>query len=193
MNPVYAIAAYPKETCLRDGSKVVVRPLQQGDQEALLNFFLGVPEEERFFLKDDVTSPAVIAAWVEHLDYSRALPLVALVDGRIGAEAVLVRRRGSARSHIGEIRIVVAPEFRNRGLGTQLIRELCEIADDAGLDKVLLEVVADREAEALKAAEWLGFIRVGTIDGGARDQDGHLHDIVMLAMPLGKWYQWTKY
>ncbi len=193
MNPIYAIAAYPKETCLRDGSKVTIRPLRAGDEETLLNFFLGIPEDERYFLKDDVTSPAVIAAWIEHLDYNRALPLVAMADSRIVAEAVLVRRRGSARSHIGEIRIVVAPEYRNRGLGTQLIRELCEIADDAGLDKVLLEVVADREAEALKAAEWLGFIRVGTMEGGARDQDGHLHDIVILAMPLGKWYQWTKY
>ena len=193
MSAVYTIAAYPREITLRDGSQVTVRPLQRDDGDALLRFFLGIPEEDRFFLKDDVTSPELIRSWTEGLDYRRALPLVALVDGRIVAEAVLIRRRGSARSHVGEVRVTVAPEYRERGLGTLLIRELCDIADDAGLDKLLFELVADREAEAVKAAEWLGFIHAGTIEGGARDQQEHLHDIVLLVMPLGKWYQWTKY
>jgi hypothetical protein len=39
----------------------------------------------------------------------------------------------------------------------------------------------------------MGFVRAGTIEGGARDVDGHLHDIVLLAMPLGKYYEWSKY
>lgn len=193
MSPTYAIAAYPKETCLRDGARVTLRPLERDDEDGLLAFFLAIPSEERFFLKDDVTSPAVISNWISNLDYTRALPILALVDTRIVAEAVLIRRKGNARSHIGAVRVVVSPDYRNCGLGTMLIRELCDIADDAGLDKVLMEVVADREGEALKAAEWLGFIRIGTLAGGARDQDGHPHDVVILAMPLGKWYQWAKY
>jgi L-amino acid N-acyltransferase YncA len=190
---VYAVGAYPKESSLRDGSRVTIRPLEGSDESALLQFFLSVPEDERYFLKEDVTSPVVIGEWVGNLDYSRALPLVALVDGSIVANAVLIRRRGNSRSHIGEIRVVVAPEWRERGLGTMLIRELCDIADDADLEKVLFEIVADVEKEALKAAEWLGFLRIGTIEGAARDQSGQHHDVILLAMPLGKWYQWTKF
>ena len=190
---VYAVSAYPKAPSLRDGSRVTIRPLDSSDESALLQFFLAVPEDERYFLKEDVTSPQVIGRWVTDMDYSRALPLVALVDGSIVANAVLIRRRGNSRSHIGEIRLVVAPEWRNRGLGTMLIRELCDIADDGDLEKVLFEVVADVEKEALKAAEWLGFLRVGTIEGAARDQSGQHHDVILLAMPLGKWYQWTKF
>ena len=190
---VYAVSAYPKAPSLRDGSRVTIRPLDRSDESALLQFFLTVPEDERYFLKEDVTSPEVIGRWVTDMDYSRALPLVALVDGSIVANAVLIRRRGNSRSHIGEIRLVVAPEWRNRGLGTMLIRELCDIADDGDLEKVLFEVVADVEKEALKAAEWLGFLRVGTIEGAARDQTGQHHDVILLAMPLGKWYQWTKF
>ncbi len=193
MTAVYAIGAYPKDVTLRNGSTVTVRTLASGDRDPLLTFFLGISEEERFYLKDDVTSPALISEWVEKLDYRRALPLVAVTDGRIVAEAVLIRRRGNARSHVGEVRIVVAPDYRDCGLGTLLIRELCDIADDASLDKVMFEAVADEQAEAIEAAEHMGFIRVGTLEGGARDQQGHLHDVVLLAMPLGKWYQWTKY
>jgi L-amino acid N-acyltransferase YncA len=193
MSAVYAMPAYPKEAQLRDGTRVTIRPLEWGDGEALLQFFLGIPEEERFFLKDDVTAPELIRRWTQDLDYRRALPLVALTDDRMVAEAVLVRRRGNARSHLAELRVVVAPDYRERGLGTTLVRELCDIADDAELDKVLFEAVADKEEDAIKAMEWLGFLRAGTIEGGAKDQQGHLHDVVIMAMPLGKWYQWSKY
>lgn len=193
MSAVYTIGAYPKQLTLRDGSTVTIRALQSDDERRLLDFFLGISDEERYFLKDDVTSPALIHDWTQNLDYDRALPIVALDDGRIVAEAVLVRKRGNARSHIGEVRVTVAPAWRDRGLGTALIRELCDIADDAELDKVLFEVVADCEAQALQAAEAMGFVRIGAIEGGARDQRGHLHDVLILAMPLGKYYRWSKY
>jgi L-amino acid N-acyltransferase YncA len=189
----YTIAAYPKETALRDGTRIVVRPTQEGDQQALLDFFLGIPEEERYFLKEDVTSPEVVRSWIDGRDYRRALALLAFDGPSVVADAVLIRGRGNSRSHIGEIRIVVAPEYRDRGLGTTLIRDLCDIADDAGLEKVMFEVVADREQEAVRAAEWLGFCRVATIDGGAVDPLGRHFDVVLMAMPLGRWYQWTKY
>jgi len=187
------IAAFPRETALRDGSRVLLRPLEDGDEQALLDFFLRIPEEERFFLKEDVTAPDVIHRWVTERDFRRALALVALDGSRIVADAVLIRRRGNSRSHIGEIRVVVAPEYRDHGLGTALIRELCDIADDAGLEKVMFELVAEREQEAIRAAEWLGFLRVATIEGGAVNPLGHHHDVVLMAMPLGRWYHWTKF
>jgi len=193
MATIYAIAAYPKEVPLRDGSTVRIRPLEPGDEQPLLDFFLGIPEEERFYLKDDVTSLPLIHEWVHNVDYRRALPLVVLDGSRIVAEAVLVRRRGNARNHVAEVRIVVAAEYRNRGLGTLMVRELCDIADDEELDKVIFEVVADKEPEALEAAEHMGCLRAGTIEGGARDQDGRAHDVIILVMPLGKWYRWTKF
>jgi RimJ/RimL family protein N-acetyltransferase len=187
------IAAFPREITLRDCSRVVVRPPEDRDEQALLEFFLAIPEEERFFLKEDVTAPAVVHRWVTERDFRRALALLALDGSKIVADAVLIRRRGNSRSHIGEIRVVVAPEYRDRGLGSALIRELCDIADDAGLEKVTFELVADREQEAIRAAEWLGFLRVATIEGGSVDPQGHHHDVVLMAMPLGRWYHWTKF
>ena len=106
---VYAIPAYPKELTLRDSSAVTVRPLEGTDGDALREFFLGIPEEERFFLKDDVTSAQVIRSWLDGLDYRRALPLVAVVDVRFVAEAVLVRRRGNAGSYVGDVRVTRQP------------------------------------------------------------------------------------
>jgi L-amino acid N-acyltransferase YncA len=88
---------------------------------------------------------------------------------------------------VAEIRLTVALSWRHQGVGMELIRSLCEIASNAGFSAVLFELVEDGEAEAVKAAEEMGFVRVGRLEGGARDREGNLHDLVTLALPLGKY------
>ncbi len=200
-------AAYPKTVALRDGAEVLVRRLAAGDEDALLAFFQAIPEAERFFLKDDVTSPDLIRGWVRDAERpdpepsptarapaspsgrtgGRAFALIALEDERILAEAALVRRRGAARGHLADLRVVVHQDYRHRGLGTALLSELLDVARDSGLSGVLFEAVADAQAQALAAAESLGFIRLGLVHGGAIDPDGRLHDVVLLVMPLRRW------
>ncbi|HEV8575086.1 MAG TPA: GNAT family N-acetyltransferase [Dehalococcoidia bacterium] len=181
----WAASGYPKQVPLRDDSEALLRPLAEGDEDRLLAFFQQIPEAERFFLKDDVTSPAVLKGWVR--DTERAFALVAEASGRIVGEAALVRRRGKARGHLADVRVVVAEDFRNRGLGTALLSELCDVARDSELNGVLFEAVESVQAQALAAADSLGFVRLGRVYGGAIDQAGHLHDVILLAMPLRRW------
>lgn len=188
--PVYRLEAFPQQVRLRNGATVELRPMVPGDQEKVLKFFLRIPEEDRYFLKDDVTSPRVIEGWASHLDYDRALPLLAWCDGEVVGNAVLVRSRVGARRHIGELRVVVDPEYRNLGLGSIMARQLCEIAADAELDKVVVELVAGREEEAISAMERLGFLRSARLPEYFRDQKGHPHDLVVMVLPLGKWFEW---
>ena len=188
------LSLYPKKTILRDGTPITLRPMTGEDEAAVLEFFLGVPEEERWFLKEDVTSPRVVRQWLQNLDYKKALPLLAETEsGKVVADAVLIRRRGGSRAHVGELRIVVAPAFRQRGLGVLLMRELCDIANDAGLERVVAEMVADTEEDAVRAAEWMGFYKLATLEGMARDLAGHDHDLLVMAMPLGRYYEWSKF
>jgi L-amino acid N-acyltransferase YncA len=191
---MFEIGIYPKKMTLRDGSMITLRPMTKDDAEGLLHFFLNIPEEERWYLKEDVTSPRVIQRWAEEIDYRRALPILALSEeGKLVADAVLIRRRGGSRGHVGEFRIVVAPEFRHRGLGAALIREICDIANDAGLERIVAEMVVGPEDDAINAAEWLGFYKVATMEGLAKDQQGHDCDVVMMTMPLGRYYEWSKF
>lgn len=188
------IGMYPKKVGLRDGTKITLRPMVKEDTEPLLQFFLAIPESERWFLKDDVTSPRTMQHWADSVDYKRSLPILAMdEDGRVVADAVLIRRRGGSRSHVAEFRIVVAPDYRHRGLGVMLIRELCDIANDAGLEKVVAEMVVGAEDDAISAVEWMGFYKVATLEGMARDQQGKDCDVVVMTMPLGRYYEWSKF
>ncbi len=187
---VYPMTAYPKQVELRGGERAVIRPMRREDEQALLNFFLRVPEEDRFYLKEDVTSPEVIRQWASTLNYSRVLPLLALVDGRIVADGTLHRRRAGARRHIGEIRIVVEPEYRNKGVGTAVMRELIAIARDSDLEKLVFEVVADEQDAAVRTAQAMGFVRLATLPNHVRDILGKPHDLLVLELPLGKWQEW---
>ncbi|MBI3742701.1 MAG: GNAT family N-acetyltransferase [Chloroflexi bacterium] len=82
------------------------------------------------------------------------------------------------------------PSYRDRGLGTLLLRELVTIANENGLDRVMVEIVAEKEETARKAAEAIGFVQAGRLPGHAKDLDGHPRDIILLEMPLGKWLEW---
>jgi GNAT superfamily N-acetyltransferase len=180
------VRTYSRNLTLREGDKITIRSLEPGDEEDLCDFFLHIPEDDRYFLRDDVCSEDVVHDWITKLDHGRAIPLVATHDQRIIGEGAVVRRRGEARNHVAEIRLAVAPSWRHQGVGTELIRSLCDVASKVGFDAVLFEVVEEGEGEAVLAAEEMGFVRVGRLEGGARDRDGHLHDLVTLAIPLAK-------
>lgn len=185
---VYQIKRYPRTAELRDGTTVELRPMARDDADALHAFFQRIPEGERFYLKDDVTDPQVLRSWTEHLDYDRALPLLAVAGGRVVANVVLLRRRGGSRRHAAEIRAVIDPEYRGKGLGVLMMRDLVDIAWDAELEEVIFEVVADAQDEALQASSFLGAVHAGRVEALARDSQGRPHDVVFMRLPLGKYW-----
>lgn len=190
---VYKLSAYPKQLRVSAGPAISVRPMVRDDAPALLAFFQRVADDERYFLKDDVVSEGVINGWAEHLDYDRALPLLAFDGDRVCADGVLIRHRGDARSHYAEVRVVVDPQDRDRGLGTALMRELIDIAWDAEIESIQFELVKGIQDDALKAAQIFGGSEAGMLKDAVRDHHDKSHDIVFMRIPLGRSWQWSRY
>lgn len=187
----YEVENFPKSHTLgRDGTQVIIRPLEQGDGPELLEFFRRIPEEDRFYLKENVTSPDVIDDWVSRIDYSRVLPLVALVDDEIVADATLHWSRARARRQMGEIRIVVDPRFRERGLGTVMVGEVVDLAHAKGLVSLFFELVEGKEDTAIEVAARLGFRRVATLPNFVTDMDGTSHNLAVMQFRLEDWIKY---
>jgi L-amino acid N-acyltransferase YncA len=181
---IYPIPGYPTVSLTSDGAQMTIRPMVPEDEDALLDFFRSIPPEDRFYLKEDVTDPRIIARWVQTLDYSRVLPLFAFLDGRIVGDGTLHHRRAGARQHIGEVRVVVAPAYRNRGVGRGLLHKLIDIAGDKGLKTLMFEVVADTEPAARHTAQVLGFVPVAVLPAHVRDLGGTSHDLIIMERRL---------
>jgi len=171
---------YPKVVVVRDGRRVTLRPMTADDRDGLLEFFRNVPEDDRWYLKEDTTDPATVDAWVRNLDYDRVLPIVAEFEGKIVADATLHRRVYGALRGVGKVRIVVAPEFRRQGLGMWMLLDLVNLAMRSGLDKLWAELVAMKENAAIEAFKRLGFVEEATLSGCAKDPNGRPYDLVIL-------------
>src|SRR3970040_3105660 len=117
MNEQQIVGRYPKTIVLKDGTKVLLREMTRSDREGVYEFFAKIPEEDRKFLKHDVTKKEVIDAWLKDIDYARVFPLLAEVDGKIVADATLHRRSSGGLRHVGGVRVVVFPTYPAKGPG----------------------------------------------------------------------------
>lgn len=171
---------YPKYIALKDANQVIVRPLIPPDETALAEFFAGLSEKDRLFLREDVTRPEVVKGFINNLDYNTVLPIIAEHEGKIVGDATLHRSTHGWTCHVGQIRMVVAEPFQHRGLGTALARCLVRHAVSLGLDKLLAEVV-DNQIAAIKSFERLGFRREATLKNQVRDIHGAKRNLVILS------------
>src|SRR5216117_556890 len=151
-----ALMDYPKDMELKGGFKCVVRPLESTDEMAFHEFFLAVPMQERMFIKHRVTDPTVIHEWCQNIDLGRNLPLLAVLDGQIIADATLHQQFGGWKRHVGRISVLVHPKFRGRGLARALVTEILNLARQVGLEKVEAEFIGGQET-AIKMFGLLGF------------------------------------
>lgn len=174
---------YPKREKLADGTEVVIRLMVKEDQRALFDFFQRVPQEDRLFLRDDVSDPATVRAWMDGLNYDRVLPLLALANEKVIGDATLHRReRGWAR-HLARVRLVIDPNYREKGLGTLLIKELVDIANGLKLERLVVELMGTQQA-ALSAFRHLGFERMAVLYRHVKDQAGRPQDLVIMVLDL---------
>ena len=160
---------------VRERTSVEVRRLTSDDAGALVAFFATVPEGDRTFFKEDITQPGTVAGWVADPQHRN----IALVDGLIvGYAAVL---KGVAwSSHVGEIRIVVSPTHRGLGIGRLLAQRAVVEAEELGLVKLIVELVAGHD-RLLAMFTGLGFVQEGRLRAHVRTASGDTRDLVVLA------------
>ena len=152
-----------------------IRQLEQRDREDVKRFIARVPEGDRTFFKENVDDPEVLEAWVRP-GSDRA---IAIDDERVLGYVAVVPLQGWS-SHVGEVRVIVDPDARGRGIGRALARHAVLEALNLGLTKMVVEVVADQEA-TIAMFRSLGFDPEALLADHVRDQAGDLRDLMILA------------
>jgi ribosomal protein S18 acetylase RimI-like enzyme len=158
-------------------------PLAADHGDALVSFFQNLPAGDRTFIKEDVTDPAIVRAWATDPAGSHRWVAVQEVGGDIQGYVAVLPLAGWS-DHVGEIRLVVAPGARGTGLGRDLARHALVQAVEAGLTKLVVEVVPD-QGPALALFSALGFTGEAVLRDHIRDRDGQLRDLMVLAHHVG--------
>ena len=177
--PKIDINTYQKETKLKDGTKVLLRPMVAEDQNALYEFFKAVPREDARYLRDDVSNRFLVEKWAKNLNYEKTLPILALKDDAIIGDATINRRRFGWKWHLGTVRVFVHKEYRNVGLGHLMIGELVDIAYKLGIEKLIVEI-PELSTSAIHAFNREGFYRVAEIPNMVKDRENMPVGVVVM-------------
>ena len=177
--PKIDLNTYHKEVSLKDGTKILLRPMAATDKDALYEFFKAVSEEEARYLRDDVKSRLLIESWAKNLDYNRTLPILALKGNLIIGDATINRRQFGWKWHLGTVRIFVHNEYRNLGLGEIMVGELVRIAYKLGIEKLVLEI-PDTNTAVINTFTKVGFHRAALIPNMVKDRQNMPVDLAVM-------------
>jgi L-amino acid N-acyltransferase YncA len=152
-----------------------IRQLEERDQPAIEQFIARIPEGDRTFFKEDVGDPHIVHAWAR----PGAARVLAVADGAVIGSAAVVPLHGWS-SHVGEVRVIVDPDHRGKGVGRALARRAILEALELGLSKMVVEVVAEQES-TVNMFRSLGFDPEALLVDHVRDRSGELRDLMVLA------------
>jgi putative acetyltransferase len=156
---------------------ISIRALRIEDAGAIADLF-SMPNVRRGTLSLPFTSQRDVRLRLEGRPVTD-INIVALCDGTLVGEAYLHRYVGR-RAHVGSIAMGVHDDFLRRGIGTALLRELVDAADNwLGLLRLELQVFADNEP-AIALYRRFAFEVEGTLKAFAL-RNGQLTDALSMA------------
>jgi RimJ/RimL family protein N-acetyltransferase len=176
---------FPVDAKLKDGSSVQLVLADEGDVESLRRLYRVIVEEgnsyphDRFPEQDDFMDywfrgKSTVAAYV---------PDRAGAAGMVGAFYLKPNWPGRAE-HVANAGFIVAPDWRNKGLGWLLGTTMLAYANQLGYRGVIFNLVFSENVVARRLWDKLGFKELGAIPGAVRKNDGTYQDAMIMFRSL---------
>jgi RimJ/RimL family protein N-acetyltransferase len=151
-----------------------VRPAEDGDRRPLALLFAAVAEE-----RDGIAAEPPIDVEKRAASWDLDRTLVALAAGEVvGVIFVIESSFG-----FGEIGMLVAANWRGRGVGTALVAAAIEWARARSLHKLTLSVFPHNEA-AIALYKKFRFVEEGRLTQHIRRANGELWDLIEMGLLL---------
>jgi L-amino acid N-acyltransferase YncA len=160
---------------------VVVRSVVPDDGPALSLFAAQVSQGERRFVKEDLRDLALVSGAADTDPGAHRLIAVDGKRGVIGFAGAYPQAGWS--SHVAELRVLVGPQDRGRGVGRALARAALKEVLRLDCSVAYIEVVSEQEA-LVSMFQDLGFEPVALLPDFVRDEAGELRDLMIMALRL---------
>ncbi len=169
----------------KDGREVLLRPPRWEDLDDLLDFINSLVEEGADILRNQKVTRDEEANWLGRkladIEKGSLFWLVAEVDGVVIASSELKTGTGYSR-HVGVIGVGVKRDYRDVGVGTELLKALISHAKTIGLELLRLTVFSSN-TRAIHVYERVGFKKTGRIPHGLF-KNGIYHDDIIMTLKL---------
>jgi RimJ/RimL family protein N-acetyltransferase len=166
-------------TVFGDQRAVVMRPLGEEDQAALLAFGAALPQDDLRYLEDDFQNAEIITRLINACLAENWRQVVAVVgDAIVGYSAV--RRLPGWSNHVADIILLIDEHWQRSGLGDALAQAIFDAARDLGVNKVIVEMLEEQQASRV-IFERLGFRVEGILSAHACDRHGQRRNLLILA------------
>ena len=176
--PRPAIRPYPvqyvEQWTASDGTPVAIRPIRPEDEPMMVAFHQRLSERSVYFryfhlLNLDQRTAHERLTRICFIDYDREMALVAeRAGGPSGGSEILGVGR-LTRTHgtnDAEMAILVSDDFHHRGLGTELLRRLIDIARREEIERITADILTENRTMQ-RICERLGFRLAYQADDGA--------------------------
>jgi len=177
--------SFPVDTKLKDSSSVQLMLADERDVEPLRQLYRTIVDEgnsyphDRFpdqdeFMEYWFRGKRIVVAYV---------PDRAHAAGMVGAFYLKPNWPGRA-GHVANAGFIVAPDWRNKGLGWLLGTMMLAYAKQLGYRSVIFNLVFSENVVARRLWDKLGFKELGAIPGAVRKNDGTYQDAMIMFRSL---------
>lgn len=138
---------FPIDAVMRDGSRVLLRPIESGDAALLLAGFERLSPESRYrrFLAPTARLTGTQVAYltqVDHRDHEAIIAIAAETGEGIGVARYV---RLANRPDVAEAAVTVVDDWQGRGLATALLSALIARAREEDIDRFAFLVLAKND------------------------------------------------
>jgi RimJ/RimL family protein N-acetyltransferase len=179
--------SFPVKAKLKEGSSVQLVLADERDVEPLRDLYQVIVDEgnsyphDRFPEQDDFMDywfrgKSTVVAYV---------PDRAGAVGMVGAFYLKPNWPGRA-GHVANAGFIVAPDWRNKGLGQLLGTTMLAHAKQLGYRGVIFNLVFSENVVARRLWDKLGFKELGAIPGAVRKNDGTYQDAMIMFRSLNE-------
>ena len=177
-----------KMETLKDGTRVPIRNLTLNDLDNLMKFYCALPEDDRKYLRVDVTDKEVVEQRIRLIESGNIVRIIALHDDEIIADGALELFTDEWRKHQGELRVIVSQNFQRKGLGMIMMRELYFLAAQKKVETLIVRMMRPQKA-ARSICRRLGFREELLIPDYLHDLSGATQDMVVMTCNMKEFWE----
>jgi len=177
-----------KKENLKDGSEILIRSMTMKDLDPLMDFYNTLPQSDRRYFRVDVTDREIMTQRIKQMRSGNFLRLIALMDNKVIATGILELSKEAWRKHQCELRTIVEPTLRHKGLGSVMLRELYHLAAEKNVERVVVRIMRPQKA-ARAICHKLGLREEVVLPDYVKDTTGRRQDMILMTGDMKEFWR----